>query len=446
MVGGTKSIAYFWLLVNFYHQVPSIASSLLDSNEPSLNNIKVDHYHGCSNTTGCFGIPENCIELKNCEVFVSYEVIPSGDVAFKMEGTAESFQYLALGLSENNGLMGDDSVVFCYNAGHQIYSGMAWTFGQKTTTNLADPSYGLKNLTSTHSNGILSCFFTRSKITNIDIPGTSKSVEFDLSLPYYLQIAKGPIDTSRNSDSSFELENVKLRYHRKRGYSSTAIFFKDSHSIRSDDKTSVILAHGCLMVLSWMLFESIGSLTARYLKTHFQESWVPIPKEIYGKDWWFRVHQTCMLLTWMFTLISILIMVAGKGFRPLQLDRIKSDPHAIAGLFAVLLTFIQPFLAYFRPLPFSPRRRLFNWTHASIGYLATILSNGSIFLSTYLVVAKLVPGTRIVSALFILFLIQSHLIMTVASHKKMAFGYIFCVLGYIAYTIAFLILLFKSNF
>ena len=52
----------------------------------------------------------------------------SGDVTFKLEGAADTFQYLALGLSKNDGLMGDDSVVFCYNAGHEIYTGMGWSF------------------------------------------------------------------------------------------------------------------------------------------------------------------------------------------------------------------------------------------------------------------------------------------------------------------------------
>ena len=445
---GNANILFFsiWYFIVFYEQIPPTLSSLQNHSENSLESPPADQYNECSNTRGCFGIPESCIETKNCEILVSYQMKDSGDVAFKLEGAADTFQYLALGLSKNDGLMGDDSVMFCYNAGHEIYTGMGWSFeNPQSSKKLDDPLYGLKNVASTHLNGILSCTFTRLKITDIIVPGTSKSVSFDLASPYFLQIAKGSIDISRNSDTSIELQNVKLRYHRQRGASSQAIYFKNYISIQNDDNTYFVLAHGCLMVLSWMFLASVGSLTARYCKTHFQESWVPIPTQIYGKDWWFRMHQICMCLTWLFTLISTLIIFISKGLRPLQFHRISSNPHAIVGLVAVTLAFIQPILAYFRPSASSDKRPLFNRVHSTIGYLAIVLSNGAIFLSTYLGAAKLGAGTGIVSSLFVLFLIQSHLIMTVASDKKLAFGFLFSVLGYNAYTITFLVMLFVDS-
>ena len=52
---------------------------------------------------------------------VTYRVEYSGNSTLKLVGKAETFRYLALGLSENDGLMGDDSVTFCYDARHQIH-------------------------------------------------------------------------------------------------------------------------------------------------------------------------------------------------------------------------------------------------------------------------------------------------------------------------------------
>ena len=52
---------------------------------------------------------------------VAYRVEYSDDATFKLVGKAETFRHLALRLSENNGLMGDDSVIFCYDARHQIH-------------------------------------------------------------------------------------------------------------------------------------------------------------------------------------------------------------------------------------------------------------------------------------------------------------------------------------
>ena len=43
------------------------------------------------------------------------------DITFKYFETAETFRYLALGLSENDGSMGEDSVTFCLDSRHQIY-------------------------------------------------------------------------------------------------------------------------------------------------------------------------------------------------------------------------------------------------------------------------------------------------------------------------------------
>ena len=190
-----------------------------------------------------------------------------------------------------------------------------------------------------------------------------------------------------------------------------------------------------------MFFSCIGSMTARYCKKHFPANWMHLSTTVNGKALWFQIHRMCMCSTWFLATTSVVLMVLRKGVAPLQFDRIKKNPHSLLGLMTVTFTFIQPILAYFRPPPDSDKRPKFNTTHGMIGHTTVFLALVTIFLSTSLNGANLQSGAEIVSSLSILFLVQCHLIMTVASDKKVSLGYIFSILGFIAYTIAFLFML-----
>ena len=429
------------VLYTFVHSALFIASFKF-SLSSVLSDLPQDEYKECFETQGCYGIPKGCIEIKKCEIMVIYKVQASGDVRITLQGTADTFEYLSLGLSENDGMMGDDSVMFCYNTGTQIYIGMAWNFNNPHyAQRLENSHYGLETKTfeNSHTQGKLSCKFTRFKDTNITIPGRYKSVLFDLSLPYYLQVAKGTID-KRNNISP---ENAKLKYHPLTGMSSNEVYFGNYIPIDTTDNAKIIMAHAGLMVVSYMFFSCIGSITARYCKIHFPADWMHLPANVNGKALWFQIHRVCMYFTWLLAMASVLLMLTYKGLAPLQFDRIKNNPHSLLGLLTVTSTFIQPILAYFRPPPDSDKRPSFNAIHAMIGHTTVFLALVTIFLSTSLNGANLQSGSEIVSSLLILFLVQCHLIMTVASDKKLSIGYIFSILVFIAFTIAFLVMLFN---
>ena len=51
-----------------------------------------------------------------------------------------------------------------------------------------------------------------------------------------------------------------------------------------------------------------------------------------------------MSITWLLSMISVLIMFVGVGFSPLRAEKLAVNPHAVIGLIAICLTFIQPTL------------------------------------------------------------------------------------------------------
>ncbi|KOB77001.1 hypothetical protein OBRU01_04791 [Operophtera brumata] len=101
-----------------------------------------------------------------------------------------------------------------------------------------------------------------------------------------------------------------------------------------------LMLHGSFMLAAWLGTASLGILLARY----FRQTWVG--KTLGGKDIWFAVGG------WSTT---------------------GDNPHAITGIVTVILCFIQPIGAYFRPHPGTNKRPIFNWLHWFFGNGAHIL-------------------------------------------------------------------------
>ena len=149
------------------------------------------------------------------------------------------------------------------------------------------------------------------------------------------------------------------------------------------------------MVIAWYLLGFFGLLVARYAKD--------IDKDFCGKDLWFRLHQICMITTWILVMIGkncylycfylfwwshlictlchaciilplgITLIFVEKGTDPLGLERIKTNAHSLIGLISSILAFIQPFMAFIRPSPESHKRWLFNTSHFLVGTTAFFL-------------------------------------------------------------------------
>lgn len=105
-----------------------------------------------------------------------------------------------------------------------------------------------------------------------------------------------------------------------------------------------------------------------------------------GKDRWFMAHRLLMVLAVLFSIVAFILAMAEKNLDPLNWDYVQKYNHPALGLATLVLAFIQPIIAFFRPHPGTPRRSIFNWAHWLVGNTAHILA-----IVTLYMVSKLSP-------------------------------------------------------
>jgi hypothetical protein len=82
----------------------------------NIQKFKYSIYDGCGNTKGCFGIPSNCIEEKNCQVAFSHKRLSNNMFEFQLiSDQIQSDEYIAVGLSQDK-FMRNDAVIACTTA------------------------------------------------------------------------------------------------------------------------------------------------------------------------------------------------------------------------------------------------------------------------------------------------------------------------------------------
>jgi len=141
--------------------------------------------------------------------------------------------------------------------------------------------------------------------------------------------------------------------------------------------TSLMKAHGIIMIFTWILFVSTGILVARYFKPLWPN------RKICGKLIWFAVHRAIMMSVAILTIIAfILILVYKQGTWISRLDQ-REFAHSIIGIIIISFTVIQPIMALFRCKPDAEYRFIYNYAHAAVGFSAFILSIVAIFLAVF---------------------------------------------------------------
>jgi hypothetical protein len=172
------------------------------------------------------------------------------------------------------------------------------------------------------------------------------------------------------------------------------------------------------MTTAWLMTGSIATLLPRYMK----KTWVG--KQLMGKDLWFFV--SCSIITHaklgiteldfalFYSLTRTLAVASRHDDQGVGLDRGGFCPHlhrrgrlggaanqperasanrlfgnrydrcsiyssdAMTDNMLLLgLTFIQPFMAAFRPAPNAAKRFIFNWAHSIVGYSAHALASNA---------------------------------------------------------------------
>ena len=93
-----------------------------------------------------------------------------------------------------------------------------------------------------------------------------------------------------------------------------------------------IKAHGSLMVIAWILVGSLGMFIARYCKFIFSDHMIN------GLMIWFFLHRPMMVLAFVLTLISLVVILVENNWNWVNKANLTAFVHSIFGL--VLIGFL----------------------------------------------------------------------------------------------------------
>jgi Eukaryotic cytochrome b561 len=160
---------------------------------------------------------------------------------------------------------------------------------------------------------------------------------------------------------------------------------------RAHELDAAVAWHGRLMVLAWAALLPLGVIVARFFKVTSDQKW---PQELDNKTWW-HAHQALQ-----YTAGVALVVAVWLIWRP---GHTASVWHAWLGWIVIVACVLQFLSAWLRgskggptdPTPggslagdhydMTPRRRLFERVHKSLGYVALALSLAAIASGLWLV-------------------------------------------------------------
>ncbi|CAG5120773.1 unnamed protein product, partial [Candidula unifasciata] len=325
----------------------------------------------CGKTKGCYS---NC-NNNACDLLASWENKGSYFVMTLKSGfAAPGDNYVAFGLSQTS-TMGPASVVACtsYQGKQGAYASYNdASHGNSPLQNVRYPfpnrqqqqKYGLSNITGSYSGGVLTC--TLSRQTSSNNPNI-----YDLKQQWYIITARGVAGKAGD-----------LAQHAvaDRSVWSSKVDFTDPTvdiSLETPDYP-LVKAHGCLMVITWVLAASIGLTMARFFKKMWPDS------KFGGVKIWFAVHRVAMVAAFVLGITAfILIFIQVKGYSETS-GPAYMKAHPVLGIMVTALLFINPFMSLLRCAPDHPQRELFNWAHWCVGTSAHILGGVTIVLGLYM--------------------------------------------------------------
>ncbi|XP_072017628.1 uncharacterized protein [Amphiura filiformis] len=326
------------------------------TNPTSRNKITSE---GCGVTKGCFRTPSSCTGPSDCDYFASWTADKLGNNVFSLTG-AGTGSYIAIGFSKS-GQMRDSDVYACTSKREVVRS-------RNTVGNSNDPTpplKGVSDVTVAIVDGQIECEFTRQ--ASLDDNETPDETYYDLSgnNTYYIIMAKSSSNGLRPDG------NILQHTDRQTGSQQAFSEFNEATGV-ADKNLPLKKAHGCLMVVAWLVLASIGITMARYYKP------MAPGKKYCKKPVWFAVHRFVMVSAFLLTVAAfIIIFISVGGFIERQQDS-ESGPdtrflHALLGTLVTFLAITNPIMAMFRCHPGTPKRPIFDRAHWAVGTSAHIL-------------------------------------------------------------------------
>uniref|UniRef100_A0A914LPH1 ascorbate ferrireductase (transmembrane) n=1 Tax=Meloidogyne incognita TaxID=6306 RepID=A0A914LPH1_MELIC len=368
-----------------------------------LQHLSATHFDtsqcGASKRCVIGGCPQqNNQQLNNCHYFFSVKpdmenVGESVEIELFTKKSSPETKYIAVGFSEDVS-MGDDYVTYCVvNPAGQVEVHLGNNpAGQKSNQAAGEANEGgvLEMLESKATEDGIFCRFRQHYIA-------SNKYSPNLKHPYHLLLAKGPaenpqkldihdLDPTNPTDFPFASAEPVLLLNpedaakfRDSASKNTSGSPKASGAAKGGNGLNFVDLHGILMLISWLGMTTVAIYSARYMR----DSWPHTT--VMGLKIWFHIHRTLNFLAVILMVASIVFIVWNKGtwtgpwFGMAKIG--APEWHSLAGAFAVLLAFSQPFGALIRCGIDDPKRPIFNWIHRSIGLIAFLLAQVAIYLA-----------------------------------------------------------------
>ncbi|XP_023326976.1 putative ferric-chelate reductase 1 homolog [Eurytemora carolleeae] len=266
------------------------------------------------------------------------------------EGYRKGSGYVAVGVSEDS-KMGKDIMFICSQSGVKEYT----SAGKSAPTPSSENQ--LNTITTTNIGGDMYCKFESGTLLK------SKGIDFSADLKnekYHILVAVG---------------DGELSYHAQNKIGSGEPSALGLVQAQGSSSKVLLKVHGLAMIAAWVGCAGTGMMIARYFKNTWKGT------KVMGTDVWFTAHRSLMMSAVLFTAIGlILVMIHNKGWN-YTAESIRNNPHPALGLATVILAFMQPVMAVFRPHPGTKFRPIFNWGHTIVGNAAFSIGIAAIFLS-----------------------------------------------------------------
>ncbi|KAK7495836.1 hypothetical protein BaRGS_00012826, partial [Batillaria attramentaria] len=322
----------------------------------------------CGTVKGCYREPAGCAE-PYCEYIVTWREGLRGRIRFELGGLADNAKdrFVAVAIS-NDTYMGSDIVFACAHESVEDTTRIYLSYNEENSNIRIDDTDSVRRRNviteeeGSYHNGRLRCRFTVERDLDIyydEIPPISGS-------PYHLLMARGFANKGNLKRHGLGVNELPIA-------SPMTIDFASVRNIGGRASYPLVKAHGCLMILAWIFFASIGLLMTKYYKPMWPN------KRMFDQRYWFVAHFNCMASAFLITVIGvILIFIEADGWS--KAPDLPQRAHPILGIIIFICIIINPIIALLRPSEQSKWRPVFNWIHWAFGTIANVLAIPQIFI------------------------------------------------------------------
>eukprot|EP00117_Sycon_ciliatum_P029743 scpid39224/ scgid23604/ Ferric-chelate reductase 1; Stromal cell-derived receptor 2 len=314
----------------------------------------------CGTGKSCYRDPPSC--TTDCTYFYSQK--PIGSTQVEIELSAKTQGWVAVGFSTDR-IMGDDDVMGCNVAsdGTTVIVKNAFNQGKSNVIDLStNPAPFITNTFSSFVNGQIYCRFTRTLTTN-------SNRDKNLAAPnkYHLLFGTNTAASGRGgSNIGMPGKHNSIPPITTEAYTATDTSVAN---FNANIKVGLIKVHGFFMIIAWIGLAGIGLFMPRFMK----KAW-DVPKDEVA--WWFKLHRPLMVTVWLMSLLGFIFILAYKKGK----WSTGSSAHPGIGLATFILCMIQPFMAMIRKKLNKSQRKIFNWTHRTVGLAAHALGAIAVYL------------------------------------------------------------------